>query len=187
MCEPVSIGLMAASAVAGGMAKKNAADAQADAANQNRKLEHIKAQQSIQKGHQEAAIAAQHQLQQEGNIRASAAARGVVVDAGSAAVGVQDAAAAGARDRANIMMDARRESLAHTQEAKNLAAERENLQAGGKAALFGSVLSAAGKVAGAWSPAPDAAADGVNNVNSGQYGGRTTKIYGGYSGSASTR
>jgi len=148
MCEPVTISLLAATAISGGVAAygahqegvaaKQQADYQAAVAKNNSILAQRAADDARARGGIEASQQRLKTLQLIGSQRASAAARGVLVDSGSAAYQIADTAAMGELDALTIRNNAEREALGFEAQGANFQGEQRLLKATGKNAVTAS-------------------------------------------------
>jgi len=165
MCEPVTI-LAATAAVTsavgaglGAVSANNQAQYQAQVAKNNAKLADRAAADAIARG----AVAEQNQRsktrQQLAAFRASAAARGVAVDEGSALDVQETGQALGNLDALTIRSNAEREALGFKSQSMNFISEAGLQKSAGQSALIqgglsatGSLLEGGSAVAAKWYP-----------------------------------
>lgn len=127
-----------------GIAAKQAADYEADVAKQNAKRAEIAAEQAVTRGEAEVA---QHRLrvaQSISNARAAAAARGVLVDSGSALDLTSTIATSGEIDALTLGYNARQEADSFLDRGGQFRSEASLQKQAGSGALIGSSFSAAG-------------------------------------------
>lgn len=167
MGAAVPIAILAATAISTGMAvagsvqEGQAASAQAKYQAQVARNNQILAEQKAKDAEARGKIAEQRQrmltAQEIGKARASAAARGVIVDSGSSLVHQEDLAQAGEFDALTIRYNARREAAAHRSLSRDFGAEGElfdmsgqSLERQGQMQGFSSLIDGAGSVANKW-------------------------------------
>ncbi len=134
----------------GGLAADNKGEFDGQIAKSNARLARIRATRATDRAQQEADKIRLENKQTIGQRRASAAARGVVVDVGSEAAGDQAVADAGHRDAMQAIIDGARARAALLQEAENQKAQAAAARQTGKGQLFGSILEAGAIVSSKW-------------------------------------
>lgn len=169
MCDPTGVSYVAiASAVIGaattayaahqqGEAAADAAAYNAAVARNNQMLADEAAADAIKRGEVEAELKRREIEQLKGRQRVALAASGQVVDTGSALDVTTDTEALGKFEELRIRNNAAREALGYQTEGMNYAAKAglESLSGAqaksqAKTAVFGSLVSGAGSVAGKW-------------------------------------
>lgn len=153
----ISTAVGVAGSIQQGKAAKNQADYQAQVARNNRIIAERKAEDARRRGAIEERQQRIKTAQLIGRQRASAAARGVVVDQGSALDITADTAAIGELDALTIRSNAEREALGFETQGANFEAESVLRRRAGSTAQSDSFLSAGGtllsgtaKVADRW-------------------------------------
>jgi hypothetical protein len=140
-----------------GQAAKSQADYQAAVARNNSIIAEQKAEDAIARGAIEEQQRRELTQQRISKQRASAAARGVEADSGSALALIEDEAGIGELDALTIRQNAAREASGLRYQGQQFSAEGQLLESTGKSArrastisAGGTLLSGASKVAGKW-------------------------------------
>lgn len=154
MCEPTTIAILGATAAAGtlqavgqiqeGQAAKQAADYQSQVSKNNAQQATWAADDARSRGEQEVMRLQQQSALIKGNQRATAAARGVEVDTGSAANILQDTAGATAMDTLTIRTNAERQAVGYQNQSNEFLGDSQLQKAAGANARAGSYLAAGG-------------------------------------------
>ncbi len=134
----------------GGLAADRKGEFDGAIARSNARLARIRATRATERGQQEADKIRLDTKQEIGAARAGAAARGVVVDVGSARAGVEDIADAGHRDAMQALIDGARARAAALQDSENQLAQADAAEKAGKGKLFKSILESGAIVSSKW-------------------------------------
>lgn len=142
MCTMLAAAVGAAGTLYQGIAARNAANAQARAAERNAEIAEAQGHDAILRGGEEELSLRRRLALQRGSTRAATAASGVDADTGSA-LDVRNASISeGERDAAAIRYNAARERWGYQTQAANYRAQASAARAAGSNALFGSVIGA---------------------------------------------
>lgn len=144
----VSAGLGVVGAIQEGQAAQQQADYQRAVARNNAIIAEQKAQDALERGQVEESRQRLRTLHAVSSSRANAAARGVVVDQGSALDIAQDIAMFGEQDALTIRSNSLREARAFRQQATDFTAQQGLLKAQGQSAGRQAALDATSSLVG---------------------------------------
>jgi hypothetical protein len=151
VCIPLPIlagGVMAAGQLYSGLAANAQGKYEANVAEANAKLEAERARDSIERGRLEARDLYRDVGRVKGEQTAAMAANGIDLGYGTALRFQQDTAMLAQEDAENLYRNIHERTRGHDINASNFRAEAKAARQRGKAAMVGSVFSAAGSVAG---------------------------------------
>lgn len=149
MCEPVSLSLMAAAAVASAYQAKASARVQAKGAKFNAEMARLKREDAIQRGQQAEHIQRQKTSALVGHQRALIGASGAAVGEGVAAILIEDSLAAGEMNALQVRNNAAREAWGYETQAIQSEFAASSASKLGNIGVGASLLGGASQVAGA--------------------------------------
>lgn len=146
MCEPTTIGLMAAGTAAQMYAQQQGGEASAATLRAQAESERAQAADALQRGAGEAGRVRTAGSQLIGENKVALAASGVDVQSGSAVDALTGVRQANEMDVQTVRSNAARAAWGHTSQATLLDAEAENVEEQAKLAMVGTFLGGAAQV-----------------------------------------